>query len=689
MHRPRPAPRTGPRRAAWATLLALLLVIAPGLVLAPGLPVAQAEQPFELRDRITDNAGVLAPEEAESVREAMNGLSDAHGIRLWVVFTDSFSGIDAATWTDSVAELSRLGDQDVVLAVAVGDREYYLGLASALTSVSSAEEQSIARDDIEPHLAADRWAAAALGAVEGLERAVAPSTGSGAAGIIVLVAIIAGGAVLVVLLVRRRRSRADQQAARLAALDLTNRAVVAQQPVTALEPLSRTMLVDTDNAISSSAEELARAADEFGDRGAAGFRAAVDAARNDLARAFQIRQQLDTGTGIPMLQRHAMLVDLVTLCARADAALDEQVEAFDAKRDLLVHAPDTLDAVARDIVTINVRLPEAEKTLATLKEQFAPEALATIITNPGLARDHVQLAESASSKAHEALGRGDAEAAVSQVRAAESAVSHANALIAGVENAENDIRAAIDKLPAAMADLDQDIAEAHRLGSRGGTRLAEARARAEAALAHARRAQGSDPLGSMKHIVLADDALDDVLAEATENERRRQHAARALANDLAAAKAHASATRDYISTRRGAVSAQPRTKLSEAMRHLADAEAKSAADPVAALNLARAAMQLAQQALAEAQNEVRTWEGQQQRAFGYAPGGGSTYRNTRNPATGAVLGGVLGGALAHGMQNRSRPSRAARPARRHGRTAQTRSFGGPRTSGRRGTGGRF
>ncbi len=670
-------------------LLALLLVTAPVLFLAPGVPMAQAEQPFELRDRITDNASVLTAEEAASVREAMNVLSDARGIRLWVVFTDSFSGIDGSTWTDTVTELSRLADEDVVLAVAVGDRDYYLGLASALTSVTSAEERSIARDDIEPNLAADRWAAAALGAADGLERAAAPSAGGGAMGLIVVVGVIAGIAVLAVLLVRRRRSGADHQAARLAGLDLTNRAVVAQQPVPVLEKLSRTMLVDTDNAISSSAEELARAADEFGDRGSMGFRAAVDAARNDLARAFQLRQQLDTGTGIPMLQRHAMLVDLVTLCARADAALDEQVEAFDSKRDLLVQAPDILDAVARDIVTISVRLPEAEKTLAALKEQFAPEALATIITNPGLARDHVQLAESASSRSHEALGRGDAEGAVAQVRAAESAVSQANALIAGVENAENDIRAAIDKLPAAMADLDQDIAAAQRLASSGGPRLAEARARAEAALAHARRAQRSDPLSSMKHIVLADDALDDVLDEASENERRRQHAVRTLENDLAAAKAHVTATLDYISTRRGAVGAQPRTRLSEAMRHLAEAQAKSATDPVAALNLARAAMQLAQQALAEAQNEVRTWEGQQQRAFGYAPGGGASFRQSRNPATGAVLGGVLGGALAHGMQNRSKPSRAARPARRHGRAAQTRSFGGPRTSGRRGTGGRF
>ncbi|WP_278315049.1 TPM domain-containing protein [Lolliginicoccus levis] len=689
MHRPRPAVRTGPRRTAWAALLALLLVIAPGVALGPGLSIAHAEQPFELRDRITDNAAVLTAEETAAVREAMNTLSDTRGIRLWVVLTDSFSGIEGSAWTDSVAELSRLGDEDVLLAVAVGDRDYYLDLASALTRVTSAEEQAIARDDIEPHLAADRWAAAAIGAASGLERAAAPSTSGGAAGLVIVVGVIAGIAVLAVLLVRRRRSSASQQAARLAGLDLTNRAIVAQQPVTVLDPLSRTMLVETDNAISSSAEELARAADEFGDRGAASFRAAVDAASNDLVRAFQLRQQLDTGTGIPMLQRHAMLVDLVTLCARADAALDDQVEAFDEKRDLLVQAPDKLDAVARDIVTISVRLPEAEKALAALKEQFAPEALASINTNTGLARDHLQLAESASSKGHEALGRGDAEGAVAQVRAAESAVSHASALIAGVENAENDIRSAINKLPAAMADLERDIAAADRLASSGGTRLAEARARAEAALAHARRAQGSDPLGSMKHIVLADDALDDVLDEASENERRRQHAARALANDLAAARANVTATQDYISTRRGAVGAQPRTRLSEAHRHLAEAEAKSSTDPIAAINLARAAMQLAQQALAEAQNEVRTWEGQQQRAFGYTPGGGATFRQSRNPATGAVLGGVLGGALAHGMQNRSKPSRAARPARRHGRAAQTRSFGGPRTSGRRGTGGRF
>ena len=104
-----------------------------------------------------------------------------------------------------------------------------------------------------------------------------------------------------------------------------------------------------------------------------------------------------------------------------------------------------------------------------------------------------------------------------------------------------------------------------------------------------------------------------------------------LARDIAAAQAQITAAADYISTRRGGVGAQARTRLAEAERHLAAALQLEDENSDEALKHAHAAAQLATRATQLAQADVRDWEDR------HRPRGGSGGGNI----AGAVLGGIL------------------------------------------------
>lgn len=663
-------------------------------VFAPA--TASAEPPLRLEDRVIDHAGVLSTGDIRRIRAQSDALYSQHRIRLWVIYTDSFDGVRGQTWTESTAELSGLGDNDVLLAVAVSDREYGFSVPEAMAAVSASQERAILRDDVEPALADGRWATAAVRAAEGLASAAAP-TAANPVPILIVIALIGGFIVYAFLRTRRRNNRAhDRNLEALDSMDLTDRAALARVPVAALDTKSKLMLVDTDDAIRTSEEELAQAREEFGARTVSEFTAAVENSKLALSRAFEIRQRLDDAIPETPPQRQQMLIDLIVTCAKADKELDAHVDAFDEKRDLLLSAPERLSALTQDVVGINVRIPEAEGKLRSLQQQFPASALACVNSNVSLAQDRVVLAEEAIAEARAALGSGDSAVVVASVRAAESAVSQANELLDAVAHADDDIRTAITRLPGAMRDLEHDIEQAHQLANSGGEELAAARRTAEEALGKARDSQESDPLASLHYVVEADAALDDLLARAKETAQRAEHARRALATDLSAADAHITAARDYISTRRGAIGALPRTRLSEAERHAAYARHISQSDAVTALEHARAAVNLAQQALQHAQREVSSWEAQRRSHVTPARGGSS-------PMASAMVGGVLGGILMDAMRSSGGGGAARRRSggfggsfggvrssggRRSSGTS-SRSFGGPRSSGRRTSGGRF
>ena len=142
------------------------------------------------------------------------------------------------------------------------------------------------RNDVEPALRRGDWAGAAVAAANGLERPSSSSSGGiNWVGTLVMLAIIAI-AVLALLLWRRRRKRKRREAELAAAerVDPADPNALAAVSLDALDDLSRKIVVDVDNAVRTSENELALALEEFGEKDTAPFTAAVNAAKTTLPR---------------------------------------------------------------------------------------------------------------------------------------------------------------------------------------------------------------------------------------------------------------------------------------------------------------------------------------------------------------------------------------------------------------------
>ena len=194
--------------------------------------------------------------------------------------------------------------------------------------------------------------------------------------------------------------------------------------------------------------------------------------------------------------------------------------------------------------------------------------------------------------------------------AAQEAVGQAQTLLDAVEHADTDLAAAVGQLAAACGAVDQELAAAQRALSEAeagaaGTGLRAQLDQIQAILGVARSPQGAaDPMTALSKVQEADLALDTILAETRDAQQQQQRAQAGLAQALASARAEVASAEDYVTTRRGAVGSQARTRLAEAKRHLANAESLSRSDAAAGLAEAQQAVALAREASQLAQNDV-------------------------------------------------------------------------------------
>ncbi|MEU5843238.1 TPM domain-containing protein [Rhodococcus sp. NPDC047139] len=623
------APFPRPARSALAFVPALLAVAA--WLLLPAM--ASAEPPSRLPQPITDSAGVLDQADIARIQEATNTLYDERGLQLWVTYVSSFDGRDYDSWAQATAQASNFGRNTALLAVATADREYALWTPTG-SEISQSERDRISSSDIEPALRNSDWAGAAVGAADGLNNALAPSSAPVTTLVVGGGVVAAGGAGVYAYTRRSKKKRAEAGAAQAAQIDPADTTALRALPIEGLDQYAQTLLVATDNAVRSSSEALELARDEFGDAAVAPFDRAYRQAQGALANAFEIRQRLDDDIPETPEQQRDMLVQLISSCGQADRELEAQVEAFDEMRNLLLDAPARLDGLTQRAIALQARIPDAESILGQLHAEFPAGALTPVADNVSLAREEIAFAENAVDQGRAAVARpvGEQGDAVRAIREAERALGHASTLLDALDHAAEDIRRAIATLPAAMEDAEQGVTDAKQLVEAGGPELADALKAVQEALEHARAEQHTDPLGSFTRVVEADARLDELRARTRQAQQQAAEMRRRLEQDLTAAQAQVTAAADFIGTRRGVVGAQARTRLSEAQRHLQAAQQAADSDPAAAVQYARSAASLAVQALRSAQNDVQRWDYQQR-----PPRGGSSGGNI----AGAVLGGIL------------------------------------------------
>ncbi|MGS2809706.1 TPM domain-containing protein [Nocardia sp. MW-W600-9] len=661
------APRSVPARATAGLLCAVFAALS--LLCAPS---ASAEPPSRMGPQVVDAAEVLSGADEDRVLEAVDRLYREHQVKLWVIYVRNFAGMAPREWAARTTELSGFSDRDLLLAVAVDDRGYWLdGILP--DGVSDGELDALLAGTVEPDLRERKWAQAGVDTADGIGSAM---RGAGVpwgwlVGIGLVVVVGAGGLILFSRKRRRDRDRAELSTAR--ELDPADSGALAKLSLPTLHALSRERLVEIDDAVRTSTEELALATSEFGETAVTPFRTALNAARAATAKAFTIRQQLDDAVPETPDQQRAMLVDLLSTAGKADRELDAQVTDFDAMRDLLIDAPARLDGLTRDIVDLTARTPASEAELARLNSAYPASVLAPIHDNVRMAAERMTFAEQNIDTARAALTRpvGQQGGAVAAIRAAEGAIGQARTLLDAVDRAATNIQQARDGLPAALDELRADLAAAAALTEYGGPDLATAAGTATSTLNTAATGAESDPLGAFHNAVTADAELDRAIAAATDRKLAVEDLRRRLDRTLTDAAARIDAASSFITTRRGGVDAEARTRLSEAQRHLDEARRLAATAPDRALVSAQTAAELGGRALEQAQASVRAWE-------------------SRQPVAGSSqAGAVLGGILLDGFLRGSIGGATRRGGGGFGGGYRPGSFGGSSGSRRVSRGGRF
>jgi hypothetical protein len=644
---------------------ALFLALGTGLLAGPG--VAAADPPFRAADRVTDRARLLDAAERAQVTDAIQRLRDTTPYDLFVVYVHSFDGLDGQAWANTAAERSQLGADGVLLAVAVDDRAYGLSIDDAFP-LSRSTTDRIRSDDVEPRLSREDWAGAAVALADGL-RSGGDSGGSVVPWVVGGAVVVGGGAYA--LSRRRRKATRDTRAPDAPAPPAD------PFPGVTIEDLgyrSSQALLDVDDAVATSERELAAARGHFGDEAVAEFAAALEASRADMLAAFEIRQQLDDEVPEDEPAQRRMHAEILRLATAADHRLDSQVEAFDRLRGLEADAPGYVDRTAARLDALASRVPATEATWAALRSRYAASALEPVAENIPQART---LLEAARTEVGEARAAPSPAQAVVVGRAAEDALTQAETLLDGVPRRETELADAETRVPAARAEVEQDLAEAGALPTVDPAVVARARAAVTSAAEAAGAAQ-PDPLAALHLLDEAATALDHAIADARAAQDRNRRAAVALDQALVTAGSAVAAASDFIGTRRGAVGAQARTRLAEAQRHLQ--QASGGGDPMAALREAQQADSMAQEALRLAQDDVSRWSG---------PSGGGGGRSSVGADLGSlVLGGILSGALGGGGGHRGGGGFGNGGSGGGGRHSPG-SFGGSSSRGRRGGGGRF
>jgi uncharacterized membrane protein YgcG len=620
-----------------------LLALAVSAVLGATIP--------ELRNRITDQTGVLAGSESE-ITDAINALERAHNIQLFVLFVQSTEDLSAEEYAAQTASRNSLGGNDALILVALQDRSDRIWVGSSLDEVTVDELNQIAENDLEPRLASGDYGDGVVAAIEGIGNAAEspatepdggvttpgggttePDTTSPGPAIDLTgplaILLIGGGAYLVYRWYRGRtaiRRETEERDRRTGAL--------------AREANSR--LVAMDERMRDAKQEVDYVEAEFGDAEVQPLRAAIAAAEGEMRAAFEVRQQLDDAEPEDPPTREKMLTEIVERAKRAQAALDAETGRIEQLRNLERDAPGILEGLPARIAQVEARLPAADTAMSQLAS-YAPPTWAPVKGNTAEARKGIEGARAAVERGRAAITRGDRRAAAHEASTAQEGVAGAAQLLEAIDKLVQSVRDAETRLPDVVRGAQADLAAA-RAALPGTTPGADHQARlaaAETALRGATAAAAMtppDPLGALRAATDADASIDQVLAAVREDAAQRERLGAAVETALASAEARVDRVASFVSVRRMGVGRRARTRLAEAQRLLDQAHVLAEANPQQALVTAQRAGQLADEAYSYAQDDFDDWD----------QGGPGLGGRRGSDVAGSILGGILGGILLGG-----------------------------------------
>ncbi|MET8770758.1 hypothetical protein ABZV94_28320, partial [Streptomyces sp. NPDC004658] len=211
------------------------------------------------------------------------------------------------------------------------------------------------------------------------------------------------------------------------------------------ERQARAALRLADDCVRTSREELSFVRERFGDQRTEPFTHALRAAETELSAAFAIWRRYEQGVPEEAGARRQALVGVIGRCAEAGRRLDAEAEALDRLRGLTADEEGLRTALGlaeERFRELAARTTAAQRTLAVLRERYAPSAFRSVTGYVEQAKDRLVFAGARLNEARQAADAGETGRAVWQLRAGEGAVAGTGVLVGGVERLAAHLREA-------------------------------------------------------------------------------------------------------------------------------------------------------------------------------------------------------------------------------------------------------
>ncbi|MEV5144961.1 hypothetical protein AB0L14_11050 [Streptomyces sp. NPDC052727] len=351
------------------------------------------------------------------------------------------------------------------------------------------------------------------------------------------------------------------------------------------ERQARAALRLADDCVRTSREELSFVRERFGEQRTEPFTHALRAAETELSAAFAIWRRYEEGVPEEAGARRQALAGVTGRCAEAGRRLDAEAEALDRLRGLTADEEGlraALEVAEERFRELAARTMAAQRTLAALRERYAPSATGSVTGYVEQAKDRLVFAGARLNEARQAADVGETRRAAWQLRAGEGAVAQTGVLVGGVERLAAQVRDAAGLVPAALTGAEAELATARRPALKPGepkTRPAPADrgtaadrrtpptpgepdarpAHVDGVLAAVREELTGgpyDPLDALRRITRAVERLTGTRSGVLD------------AAALLVARSSVAGAEEFVGVHRGAVGTEARARLAEAAREL-------------------------------------------------------------------------------------------------------------------------
>ena len=611
-----------------ATALAAGLSCAP-VVLPAGSAFlstsAQAAEPMQITGTtVYDSTNSLG--DTATLKSKISNLSSKYNVDLHVVTIDKFENPStSSSWTKALATKNNWGSADVVLVIATESRQAYF-LAGSTKTLSSDQQTKVYQNYIKPKLQNSDYAGAALAAVEGIEAQKGGSSSGMVTGVLGVGAAAAVGAGGYAMYRRRKKKNAQQQPQRSYGAP-RNYSPIPEVPLEELRTRAGSALLQADTTMSHAKQELEFARAQYTDQQVAEFAQEIARAEDLMRKSFQRQQLLTDSIPDTEAEQRAWLTEIIDNSQEVTRIAQEQDAKLAQLRNLEQEAPQAIEALAQRLPQLRASVEEITAQYHAMRERYLPSALEPISKTPALLESNMVLCAAELEKAQATVATARSEA-VAHLRTAEEAASQIQALGAAVNTRSQELEQAQLGLSTDLLSIQRDVAEAKSLAaSQRRDDLGAVAAGMEAVLNQVNQsasARPNDPLTLANQLHQLSAELDKAMTNMRATRERSRAASQNLDRTMRSAYAAVNGARSYINNRRAAVGPMTLTAVSEAERHLGQAQRLASSDPLNAMKEANMAIQKATDAQNRAQSEV-----------------GNYYNNQNNRGGGSGFGGDL------------------------------------------------